>query len=737
MLEVGCGSLFRIPTYVDDQEDHEAVIQNPLLPMPGDGMTIAALVDKARRLTTDGQRRILGITGTPGAGKSTLTTALVAALGDQAVVVGMDGFHLADTELRRLGRRERKGSPDTFDVDGYVALLQRLATQESGTIYAPAFNRDLEEPIGSSIAVPSETPLVITEGNYLLYTEHGWDAVRNLLTEVWYLDIDADTRRDRLVARRLGHGHPLDAAQAWVQDVDEANARLVNATRHRADVVTRIIEDTTVAIPLRAATLATLPSAVARPDYERSPVSSGIVHIGVGSFHRSHQAMFVDRVLEDGEEAWGICGVGLLPHDAAMRDFLAAQDGLYTLVTAAPDRTESARVIGSLTEYLFAPDDPGAVLAKLCSPETRIVSLTITEGGYSVEELPEYLSPPDTPKTAFDTVDVDNARPRSALVYLVTALAQRREAGILPFTVMSCDNIQGNGNVARAAVAALADRIDPELGTWIRTMVSFPNSMVDRITPATTDETRALVRERFGVEDDWPVRSESFVQWVLEDDFPLGRPGFENVGVQLVDDVEPYELMKLRLLNASHQAMSYLGILSGATMVHEVCSDPLFIAFLRGYMRREAIPTLLPVPGIDLEEYCEQLLERFGSEAVRDTLARQVIDGSDRISTFLLPVVRSQLETGGSIAHAALVLAAWCTFLEGKAEDGTATPISDRRIEGLRVALANEAATPGAFLDHTPVFDDLGADQRLREAFITARQSLAAVGARASIAALV
>jgi mannitol 2-dehydrogenase len=301
---------------------------------------------------------------------------------------------------------------------------------------------------------------------------------------------------------------------------------------------------------------------------------------------------------------------------------------------------------------------------------------------------------------------------------------------------MSCDNIQANGAVAKTAVLGFADHVDRELAAWIRATASFPSSMVDRITPVTTDETRALVRDRFGVDDRRPVRSESFEQWVLEDDFPQGRPPFETVGVQLVDDVEPYELMKLRLLNASHQAMSYLGILSGATMVHEVCADPLFRSFLLGYMHREAIPTLRPVPGIDLDAYSAQLLDRFAGAAVRDTLARQVVDGSDRIPTFLLPVVRAQLAAGGSIAHAALVLAAWSVFLEGHAEDGTATPVVDRRIDLLRQAVAAERAAPGAFLDCAPVFGDLGRDDRLRDAFVAARASLTARGARATIAAL-
>ena len=484
---------------------------------------------------------------------------------------------------------------------------------------------------------------------------------------------------------------------------------------------------------LTAAALDTLDAAVEVPGYDRSAVRTRIVHFGVGGFHRAHEAMFLDRVLSAGSTDWGICGVGVMPADLAMRDVLAAQDGLYTLVTTAPDATTRARVIGSITEYLYAPDDPEAVLAKLADPETRIVSLTITEGGYGVDDATGAFTPQDAATLA----DLAGSPvPASVLGFLVEALRRRRASGTAPFTVLSCDNIQGNGHVARTAVLGFAERKDPELAAWISAEVAFPNSMVDRITPVTTDETRAEVSDDFGIEDRWPVHSESFEQWVLEDAFPLGRPPLEEVGVQLVDDVEPYELMKLRLLNASHQAMSYLGILSGATFVHEVCTDPLFTGFLLGYMHEEAIPTLRPVPGIDLDAYCAQLISRFSSEAIRDTLARQVVDGSDRLPKFLLPVVREQLVGGGDIRRSALVLAAWGVFLEGRTEQGDATPVADRRLDDLRVAVAGEAQHPGALLDYAPVFGDLGADERLRTAYVEERAALRADGARATMAAL-
>lgn len=484
-------------------------------------------------------------------------------------------------------------------------------------------------------------------------------------------------------------------------------------------------------VSLNTHSLAHLGANVSVPAYDPTAVTTSIVHFGVGAFHRSHEAMYVDRILGTGDLEWGICGVGVMPFDLAMRDALAAQDNLYTLVTVAPDKTTDARIIGSISEYLYAPDDPAAVLAKLVDPSTRIVSLTITEGGYSVNDATGEFDPKD-PATLADLADQDGI-PRSVLGFIVAALRLRRANGTAPFTVMSCDNIQGNGTIARIAVTGFARKSDVDFADWIDENVVFPNSMVDRITPATTDETRSAIAQYFDVEDLWPVRSEAFEQWVLEDRFTLGRPRFESVGVQLVADVEPYELMKLRLLNASHQAMSYLGILAGGTYVHEVCRDELFRSFLLTYMHEEAIPTLRPVPGIDLEQYCDQLIARFSSEAILDTLARQVVDGSDRIPKFLLPVIREQLTADGDFRRSALVLAAWSIFLEGTTEDGAPTPISDRRIGALEAAISEEHLVEGSFLDQSEIFGDLGADPRLRSAFIAARAQLKARGARATI----
>ncbi|MEV0715140.1 mannitol dehydrogenase family protein [Asanoa sp. NPDC050611] len=472
---------------------------------------------------------------------------------------------------------------------------------------------------------------------------------------------------------------------------------------------------------LTAATVDRLDPRVATPAYDRSALRVGIVHFGVGGFHRSHQQAYLDAIAAAGETDWGVCGVGLLPQDVAARDAAHAQDGLYVLTSSAPDGTQQSRVIGTLVRYLFAPDDPAAVLDVLTAPSTRIVSLTITEGGYGIDDATGEFDPDDE-LTLLDLAGADE--PRSAFGYLTEALRRRRADGTPPFTVLSCDNVQGNGHVARKAVVSFARARDPELADWIDATVSFPSSMVDRITPVPTADTRRAVRDTYGIEDRWALQSESFIQWVVEDRFPTGRPDLASVGVQLVPDVEPYELMKLRLLNASHQAMSHLGLLDGRTWVHDVCQDPLYVAFLRRYMAHEAMPTLSPVPGVDLPAYCDQLLERFAGEEVRDTLARLAVDASDRLPKFLVPVLRHQLAVGGPIDCCVLVLAAWSRRLEG------AGTIADRRVDEL---LPLVALHPEALLGYTPVFGDLGRDRRLVTSYVAARAELAKDGARAAM----
>ena len=486
---------------------------------------------------------------------------------------------------------------------------------------------------------------------------------------------------------------------------------------------------------LNEQTLTQLGAGVSVPRYDRRQVTAGIVHIGVGNFHRSHQAMYIDTLMNQGAALdWGICGVGLQPANATMRDVMTAQDGLYTLVLRHSDGTWDARVIGSIVEYLFAPDDPDAVIEKMAAPATRIVSLTITEGGYNLDAVTGEFTATYPPVVA----DLQpGAVPRTVFGIVTEALARRRERGIPAFSVLSCDNIQGNGHVSQRAFTAFARLRDPGLADWMARNVRFPNGMVDRITPQTTDEDRAGLVKRFGIEDQWPVLCEPFAQWVLEGSFGDGRPPLHEAGVQIVDDVEPYELMKLRLLNASHQALCYPGYLVGYRLVHDVTSDPLFAQFLLDYMTREAIPTLRPVPGIDLSAYARQLIERFSNPEVRDTVARLCADTSDLIPKFLLPVIRQQLATGGPFTRSAAVVASWARYAEGTDENGEPYEIDDVLAPQLQAAARRQRRDPLAFLeDNRAIFGELAGDTRFTSVYRAILTSLLDHGVRSTFADL-
>ncbi|WP_227367636.1 mannitol dehydrogenase family protein [Halomonas sp. M20] len=486
---------------------------------------------------------------------------------------------------------------------------------------------------------------------------------------------------------------------------------------------------------LNHANLATLNSNVATPGYDRHAVTAGIAHIGVGGFHRAHQAMYLDELMSRGQALdWGIVGVGVMPGDRRMQEILAAQDHLYTLVVKHPDGHYDARVIGTMLDYLFAPEDPEAVIEAMADPAIRIVSLTVTEGGYNFH--------PVSGEFDLDNVDVQHdldhpEASKTSFGLVVEALRRRRERGVPPFTVMSCDNIQGNGDVTRKMFTAFARQRDKALGAWIEAKVPFPNSMVDRITPVTTAADIEELAGRFDLEDAWPVVCEPFTQWVLEDRFVAGRPAFETVGVQVVEDVEPYELMKLRLLNASHQALAYFGYLAGYRHAHDVCQDPLFVDFLLGYMTHEATPTLAPLPGIDLEAYRRTLIERFANPEIKDTLARLCAESSDRIPKWLVPVIREQLAQEGEIQRSATIVASWARYAEGVNEQGEPIEVVDRLKDQLMAIAAKNRDDPTAFIDNRELFGDLGGNPRFRAAYIDALDRLHRDGARATLEALV
>ena len=483
---------------------------------------------------------------------------------------------------------------------------------------------------------------------------------------------------------------------------------------------------------LNTASLSSL--SIPTPTYDRSAVRVGMVHFGVGGFHRAHQAMYTDRLLNGGAALdWGICGVGVLPADEKMKQVMADQDCLYTLVRKSPDGSWEPRVIGSIVAYLFAPDDPDRVIEQMADPATRIVSLTVTEGGYNLHPVTGEFNAAD-PAVRADLVP--GATPATTFGLITEALVRRRARGLGPFTVMSCDNIQGNGHVAARMFTAFAALRDPELGEWMRETVPFPNSMVDRITPVTTDEDRAEIEQRFGVTDAWPVVCEPFTQWVLEDNFADGRPPWQDAGVQVVTDVEPYELMKLRLLNASHQALCYFGYLAGYRLVHEVCQDELFATFLLRYMDDEATPTLSPVPGIDLDAYKHELIERFSNGNVRDTVARLCAESSDRIPKWLLPVIREDLAAGRDVTLSAAVVASWARYCEGADDAGEQITVVDRLADQLTAIASTQREDPLAFVANRDLFGDLGDDPGFTQPYLRALDSLHRIGSRATLEAL-
>jgi mannitol 2-dehydrogenase len=487
-------------------------------------------------------------------------------------------------------------------------------------------------------------------------------------------------------------------------------------------------------LSLRTDSLVRLGARVPVPAYDRQKVTAGIVHFGVGGFHRAHQAMYVESLLNaQRARDWAICGVGVMPADRGIQKTLTAQDHLYTLVQKHASGEYEPQVIGSIVDYLYAPDDAEAVVRRIAEDATRIVSLTITEGGYAIDDVTGRFNP-QAPGIASDLEP--DATPQTVFGFVTAALERRRRSNREPFSIMSCDNLPGNGALAREAFSAFAELRDPELGAWIEREVRFPNSMVDRITPVTTDDDRAEVAARFGIQDEWPVVCEPFTQWVLEDSFSLSRPPLEEVGVQLVTDVAPYELMKLRLLNAGHQGLCYFGHLCGYTYVHEAAQDPLFRRFLRGYMDAEATPSLDPVPGVDLAAYKEQLLERFSNPEIRDTIARLCAESSDRIPKWLLPVVRYQLSVGGPIARSAAIVASWARYAEGVDEHGHLIEVVDRRRDEVMARAARQASEPRAFLQSPELFGDLASNERFVEAYLIALGSLHEQGARRTLAAL-
>jgi mannitol 2-dehydrogenase len=473
--------------------------------------------------------------------------------------------------------------------------------------------------------------------------------------------------------------------------------------------------------------LASLPETVAIPRYDRSALRSGIVHIGVGHFHRSHQAMYLDALMREGAGLdWAICGAGVLPGDADMRDALAAQDYLYTLSVKEPDGSRPSRIIGSISGYRYGQD----AVAQIADPATRVISLTITEGGYGID--------PATGEFTAGSADIQadlaaEAPSRTAFGIVFQAMRLRRARGDAAPTIMSCDNIQHNGRVARSAFLGFAERKDPDLARWMAEHVTFPSSMVDRVTPGTVAADREYIERAYGYLDRSPVTCEPFHQWVLEDTFVAGRPALEDVGVEIVTDVGPYEQMKLRLTNGTHQELCFFGSLLGYQYVHEAITDPDIQALALHYIDEEAVPTLRPIPGTDPRAYGRTVIERFSNPQMRDPLARICAETSERIPKFLLPVVTAQLELGGPVRRCAAVVASWARYAEGVDEQGRPIDVIDPRRDRLMAAARRQRSNPVAFIEESSVFGDLAQSQRFVEAYTDALDRIQREGVRAAL----
>jgi mannitol 2-dehydrogenase len=436
------------------------------------------------------------------------------------------------------------------------------------------------------------------------------------------------------------------------------------------------------------------------PGYDRAALPARILHIGVGGFHRAHMALYADEVAESGD-GWGICGIGLLDADRRIAGVLESQDHLYTLIERDSDGSRP-RVVGSIVDYRLVAGDVPAFAQQVARPDIAILSMTITEGGYSL------------------------AKPNPTIEAIVTGLDTRRTSGGAPLTILSCDNLPGNGNVAREAIKRVAADRSVELVRYLETACSFPNSMVDRITPQTTDEDRAFLRDEYSLEDGWPVVSEPFRQWVLEDSFAAGRPAFEDVGALFTDSVHDWELYKLRMLNATHSCMAYLMAIAGVVFVDEAIAIPAVRQYLERFLSTEAIPTLTEIPGHPAADYARTVLGRFENTGVRDQIARLCIDGTAKFPTFLIPTIERQLELEGPVECAALALAGWARYL---ATVPAAERAPDAHADRAATFAVKSLADPAAFLEFDQVFTPrLRESSGFRTAFVEASTALAERG---------
>jgi fructuronate reductase len=485
---------------------------------------------------------------------------------------------------------------------------------------------------------------------------------------------------------------------------------------------------------LNKAMLAGLPAGIQGPRYDRQKVTTGIVHLGVGAFHRAHQAVYTDDVLAQ-DQSWGIVAASLRSPDTY--DALQPQDGLYTVSVRSKDG-EALRVVGAISRVIVAPRAVEDLLKVMADPRTRIVTLTVTEKGYCHDPATGSLN-----ETHPDIVhDLEHLRaPRSAPGFIVEALRRRRMAGVDPFTVLTCDNLPSNGRTVKRVLTRFAELVDPALGRFVAEHVSCPSTMVDRIVPATTDEDRARIGKALGATDSWPVVTEPFTQWVIEDRFPQGRPAWEKAGAEFVADVEPYEHMKLRLLNGSHSTLAYLGYLAGYETVADTMNDPDFVRLIEGLMIEEVTPTLHMPAGTDLAPYRQALIERFRNPALKHRTWQIAMDGSQKLPQRLLGTVRDRLREDAPIDRLALGVAAWMRYVTGMDEKGAPIDVRDPMAARLREVADRAGNAPerlaGELFAIREIFgEDLPADSRFTGPVMAALSQLYAKGARQTVAGL-
>ena len=468
--------------------------------------------------------------------------------------------------------------------------------------------------------------------------------------------------------------------------------------------------------------LSELSKTVAIPNYDRTLVTPSILHIGVGNFHRAHQAVYLNDLLNTGQNPmWGLRGAGVCQPDAVMRGQLSQQDWLYTVVEVESDRL-SASVVGSMIDFLLVqPQGNLSLIQAMTDPTTKIVSLTITEGGYFID------SATGTFDITHPAVALDIAHSGAANTVfgaIVAALAARKSQGLQPFTVMSCDNLPGNGDITAHAVTSMAHAIDPALGKWIRDTVSFPNSMIDRITPVTGSRERQLLSEAFDIDDQAPVFCEPFRQWVVEDKFVNGRPEFEASGMTLTDNIHDFEKMKIRILNGGHAILAYASALLGITYTHDAMANPLIKSFLRRVLHQEVLCFVPNVQGFTPEEYLDLICARFENKGIADTIQRLCFDGSNRQPKFIIPSIKDNLAVGKTPRGLALCSALWCCYCNGNSDQGEAFSNNDPNWNNLQATARRAQSQPSIWLEQSNIYGTIGHNKQFVDSFTQSMKSL-------------